>query len=444
MTPEDRTMNTPEKISPDDPLLTAYALGEMDAAARAAFERRLAADAAARAWVEEIRATQALLGAALAEEPAPVPARAIDLSAAATVAARKGAEPARASVLRFPQAYFAAAGLAAACFGVYFVVHEVRIAQEAQSQAGLVQHVASTEAASAPLPAPVPPEADAAARLAPSAAARAEQRARAAFQLVAHAPVQADRFFSTVEAASSTFPLRVGRESLRAVREQLRRGARPGRATVQVAEMINAFNYAWPEPAAGEALVILLEETAAPWAPGHRLVRVGVKGAGPAGSVAAREARVRVDFNPARVRAWRLIGFERDEAAVGVQGLGAGELLRAGDTVTALYEILPPEVAPAEDRTLLTLSLDYAAAEAAERRVVTRRLETDGAGFARASADLKFIAAVAAFGLHLRESAQQPQVALEDMASWAAAGAGSDAMRREWVELMRQAEALGL
>ena len=434
-------MNEPEKISPDDPRLTAYALGELEAEERAAFERQLAVDAEARAWVEEIRAAQALLGVALAEEPAPAVTRAIELPA--RVAPGKATEPARANVLRFPQAYFAAAGLAAACFGVYFVVHEVRVAQEAKLPAGLVQHVASAEMASAPLPAPAPQEADAAPRMTPPAAARAEKRAMSAFQLVAHEPAVADRFFSTVEAASSTFPLRLGRESLRNVREQLRRGVRPERATVHVAEMINGFHYAWPEPAAGEALVTLLEETAAPWAPGHRLVRVGVRGAGAAGSVAAREARVRVDFNPARVRAWRLIGFERDEPAVGVNGLAAGETLRAGDTVTALYEILPQDNVPAADRTLLTLSLDYRAADADAPRVLTRRLETEGAGFARASADLKFIAAVAAFGLHLRASTEQPEVALEEIASWAREGAGDDAMRLEWVELMR-AETLRL
>ncbi len=37
------------QITPDDPRLTAYALGEMDAAERAQFETLLAQDAAARA-----------------------------------------------------------------------------------------------------------------------------------------------------------------------------------------------------------------------------------------------------------------------------------------------------------------------------------------------------------------------------------------------------------
>lgn len=415
-------MNPSEKITPDDPRLTAYALGEMEEAERAEFERRLEHDAEARALVGEIRVMAAALGPALAVEPV-------------LAAATEGRGRARA--LRFPQAYFAAAGLAAACFGVYFIVHELRT----PPAAGLtVQHVAAEQGA-AGVPAGAEGTADAdAAPMAARAAARS--RAPEAFQLVADKAGAAERFFSTAEAATSTFPLRVGRGSLAEVRALLRRGVRPSREIVQVAELINAFNYTWPEAAPEEALVMLLEETASPWGPGHRLVRVGVKGAGPAGTVVAREARVRVNFNPARVRAWRLIGFEQDGAAVAVGGLAAGETVRGGDTVTALYEVLPAEGTGAgEDGALLTLALHYRSGDGAQERSVTRRLVSDGAAFARASADMKFIAAVAAFGLHLRESPLQAPVPVEEMAAWAAEGADRDAARAEWIDLMRSARA---
>lgn len=415
-------MSPIEKISPDDPRLTAYALGEMAAEERAEFERRLEQDAEARALVGEIRALAATLEPALAAEPAP---------AAGPVVARRSAP-----VLRFPQAYFAAAGLVAACFGVYFIVHERRASSEPEGLT--VQHVAAEKSAGS-MAGGADGLADADAEpMAAGTAARAS--GREAFQLVADKPGVAERFFSTAEAATSTFPLRVGRGSLAEVRALLRRGARPAREIVHVAELINAFNYAWPEAAPEEALVTLLEETASPWSPGHRLVRVGVKGAGPAGVVAVREARVRVDFNPACVRAWRLIGFEQDGAAVGVDGLATGETLRGGDTVTALYEVLPAENAGrGDDRTLLTLALQYRSGDGAQERSVTRRLASDGAAFARASADMKFIAAVAAFGLHLRESPLQAPVPVEEMAAWAAEGAGRDAVRAEWVDLMRSA-----
>jgi len=59
------------KIDPNDPRLTAYALGEMPAAERAAFERELAGDPAARAEIEAIRALGDSIGEELRQEAAP-------------------------------------------------------------------------------------------------------------------------------------------------------------------------------------------------------------------------------------------------------------------------------------------------------------------------------------------------------------------------------------
>jgi len=59
------------KLSPDDPKLTAYALGELDAAERAAIEAVLADSPEARAVVEEIRAAAERLTSELAAEPYP-------------------------------------------------------------------------------------------------------------------------------------------------------------------------------------------------------------------------------------------------------------------------------------------------------------------------------------------------------------------------------------
>ncbi|HOC71933.1 MAG TPA: hypothetical protein PKL54_03915, partial [Candidatus Hydrogenedentes bacterium] len=58
-------------ITKDDPLLTAYALGEVTDEERAAVERFLEKNPDARAEVEEIRAAATLLTGALAEEDAP-------------------------------------------------------------------------------------------------------------------------------------------------------------------------------------------------------------------------------------------------------------------------------------------------------------------------------------------------------------------------------------
>ena len=60
-------------ILPDDPRLTAYAIGEMEPVERAEFEKQLQQDAAARRTVAEIRATIASLSDALADEPLAMP-----------------------------------------------------------------------------------------------------------------------------------------------------------------------------------------------------------------------------------------------------------------------------------------------------------------------------------------------------------------------------------
>ena len=98
-------MSTFEKISPDDPRLTAYALGEMEAGERAAFEVLLSQDAGARAWVAEISGTAHTIGVALASEPVPtfVPS---STQPEVSQIDRAYAKPADgwAKLLRFPQA----------------------------------------------------------------------------------------------------------------------------------------------------------------------------------------------------------------------------------------------------------------------------------------------------------------------------------------------------
>jgi len=59
------------KITPDDPRLTAYALGELDPAERAAIEAELEKSFALQQAVEEIRETATVLKTKLAEEELP-------------------------------------------------------------------------------------------------------------------------------------------------------------------------------------------------------------------------------------------------------------------------------------------------------------------------------------------------------------------------------------
>lgn len=396
----------------DDPRLTAYALGELDAAEHAEIEAWLARDATARAAVAEIRATTATLGAALAweagtAEPAP--------AAGAGAREWRRTQPGDTGrLVRFPQWYFVLSGVAAACFALFFV----------GAEADRERRQAFARAAEA--------------RTAAFARAARPASAGTTVELVAPESAAPERFVSTAVAASSAFPLRVGRGAWAEVRADLRRGQRPGRATVRVAELVNAFDYAWPAPAAPGDFAVVLEGAVAPWAPAHRLVRVGVRAVGPDGAVLARGARVRVDFNPDRVREWRLIGFERAGAA-GVAGTEAGETLRGGAAVTALYELVPAAGAGADGAGLLTLSLHYAAPADGAARTVVARLAAGDTAFAAASPDFQFAAAVAAFGLTLRDGPETAPASWSEIAQWASAGATGRPERLEFLSLVERA-----
>ena len=176
------------------------------------------------------------------------------------------------------------------------------------------------------------------------------------------------------------------------------------------------------------------------------------------------------EFNPARVAGYRLIGYENRRLAkedFNNDAVDAGEI-GAGHTVTALYEIVPAgasaPVTGAVDELkyqrvqpvaggrapgsssgeLLTVKIRYK--EPAGEQSLKREypLKDAGLGFAAASSDYKLAAAVAGFGMILRDSPHKGTATLADVAAWAQAGLGDDTggYRSEFVRLVKQAEAI--
>ncbi|MFL5542523.1 MAG: vWA domain-containing protein [Longimicrobiaceae bacterium] len=140
----------------------------------------------------------------------------------------------------------------------------------------------------------------------------------------------------------------------------------------------------------------------------------------------ARDVKVQVEFNPAQVKAYRLIGYENRLLAAedfNDDRKDAGEL-GAGHSVTALYEVVPAgapdtpargtdplryqapraRAAAAASGELLTVKLRYKAPEGDVSRLMVHPLHDRGAALAAASADFRFSAAVAEWGMLLRES----------------------------------------
>jgi Ca-activated chloride channel family protein len=177
----------------------------------------------------------------------------------------------------------------------------------------------------------------------------------------------------------------------------------------------------------------------------------------------AKDVKLQVEFNPARVGAYRLVGYENrmlQAEDFNDDQKDAGEV-GAGHSVTALYEIAPPDKAaallnvdplryqqPAElvdaGNELLHLKLRYKAPKAEEGQLLTWTIPDATAEFAQASEDFRFAAAVAAFGMLLRDSDHKGQADYAQVIQHAQDSRGLDeaGYRAEFVTLARNAQAL--
>lgn len=156
----------------------------------------------------------------------------------------------------------------------------------------------------------------------------------------------------------------------------------------------------------------------------------------------AKDVKVQVAWNPAKVRRYRLLGYENRLLAAedfADDGKDGGEI-GAGHRVTALYEVEPVAGAdPAAD--LLTLRLRWKAPDGEASAEVVHAARDVGTSFDDASTDLKFLASVAAGGMLLRRSPHAGEATIARALRWAEAGLGRDARgdRAEWLELLRRA-----
>jgi Ca-activated chloride channel family protein len=168
------------------------------------------------------------------------------------------------------------------------------------------------------------------------------------------------------------------------------------------------------------------------------------------GTIVARGAEVSIDFNPATAGAWRLIGYEHAPLSAGETASFPADVI-AGRTATAFYEIVPassdPRVASAAPKDLFTVTVRYREANDAPTaaRQSFQVLGTDaGNGFDRATEDFRFAAAVASFGMLLRDSQFKGNTNFADVIRWATAGKGPDESheRAAFIELAKHARDL--
>ena len=194
----------------------------------------------------------------------------------------------------------------------------------------------------------------------------------------------------------------------------------------------------------------------------HEARRVLVAEAGATLVTVAKDVKIQVEFNPARVGAYRLVGYENRVLAnrdFNDDTKDAGEI-GAGHTVTALYEIVPPgsaldvptvdplkyqpvartQSAAASDE-LLTVKLRYKQPDGDDSRLIDVAVRDRAAAM---TPNLGFAAAVAEFGMLLNDSAHVGQ------STWTTArelarrfrGSDPDGYRAEFIRLVDLAAAL--
>lgn len=172
----------------------------------------------------------------------------------------------------------------------------------------------------------------------------------------------------------------------------------------------------------------------------------------------AKDVKIQVEFNPQYVSGYRLVGYEnrllRNEDFHNDK-VDAGEI-GAGHTVTALYEIIPGEGGgqtlkyqqagePVGSTELLTVSLRYKAPNGDTSKLMEHPVEADSY-HQEMSDNLQFASAVAEFGMVLRDSENKGKASLEHVMELAepCVKADSDGYRKEFLQLVQQAEELGI
>ena len=177
----------------------------------------------------------------------------------------------------------------------------------------------------------------------------------------------------------------------------------------------------------------------------------------------AKDVKIQVEFNPARVAAYRLIGYENRKLAArdfNDDTKDAGEI-GAGHTVTALYEVVPQGVEldlsavdplkylqplamkrqNADSNEILNAKLRYKLPDKDTSNLLEVPVTDGGADFESASEDFRFAAAVASFGMLLRNSEYKGSSSFAGVRAMAenAQGNNRGGYRSEFLTLVDQA-----
>jgi len=190
----------------------------------------------------------------------------------------------------------------------------------------------------------------------------------------------------------------------------------------------------------------------------------------------AKDVKLQVEFNPTKVQGYRLIGYENRMLAkedFNDDKKDAGEL-GSGHTVTALYEVIPvgvksdflqkvdslkyqkntaPLISSSQTEEILTVKFRYKAPDGDVSKLIEHPVLDKQVALTKTSDNFRFAAAVAQFGLLLRESEYKSAASYEEYKSTAsydnvlnlarkAKGYDEEGYRSEFVRLVESARLL--
>lgn len=181
----------------------------------------------------------------------------------------------------------------------------------------------------------------------------------------------------------------------------------------------------------------------------------------------AKDVKIQVEFNPAKIQSYRLIGYEN--RALQSQDFNndkkdAGEL-GAGHTVTALYEVVPAGINSnavqgnidplkyqnqqitqnaANSNEIMQVKLRYKPPQSEKSQLLSYAIADQGLQLENASNNLKFAASVAQYAMVLRNSPSKGNTNLDTILKLARQSLGSDldGYRAEFIRLVEKTKTL--
>jgi Ca-activated chloride channel homolog len=176
----------------------------------------------------------------------------------------------------------------------------------------------------------------------------------------------------------------------------------------------------------------------------------------------AKDVKLQIEFNPARVAGYRLIGYENrllNKEDFNDDKKDAGEL-GSGHTVTALYEIIPAgvkseflksvddlkyqkdkKIKQSSGDEVMNIKLRYKAPNGDESKLIEHAILDKQIAVENTSDNFRFAAAVAQFGMLLRNSAFKENSSYKNVVALAdkAKGEDKEGYRSEFISLVKKA-----